>query len=108
MTEKTRTRAQAAIAGVALTALMGGLLAVDVAQRGTAHVQVPTTDYTQEWEKLKREAVDEGWTQEQLQEAKDAILDDTDRRDDNRECDYGDSAVGTERECKFGDDAFTI
>lgn len=108
MTTKTRTRVQAAVAGVALTVLMGGLLAVDVAQRSTAPVQVPSTPYAEEWQQLKREAVDEGWTQEQLQEAKDAILDDTDRRDDDRECDYGDSAVGTERECEFGNDSFTI
>lgn len=70
-TEKRRTRIQAAAAGVALTALMGGLLAVDVAQR-PERVQVPFPPYAEEWEKLKRDAVDEGWTQEQLQEAKDA------------------------------------
>lgn len=76
-TEKRRTRMQAAIAGVALTALLGGMLAVDVAshpapQEKTPLSSVPAADYAEEWEQLKREAVDEGWTQAQLQEAKDA------------------------------------
>lgn len=37
--EKRRTRKQAAIAGVALTALIGGLLAVDVANRPVERVE---------------------------------------------------------------------
>ncbi|SIC63001.1 Uncharacterised protein [Mycobacteroides abscessus subsp. abscessus] len=77
MTEKRRTRTKAAVAGVALTALLGGMLAVDVAshpapQEKTPLSSVPADDYTAEWGQLKREAVDEGWTQAQLQEAKDA------------------------------------
>lgn len=73
--EKRRTRIQAAVAAVTLTALMGGLLAVDVANRPEPQEKTPLSStapaYAEEWERLKREAVAEGWTQEQLQEAKD-------------------------------------
>lgn len=72
---KQRTYIQAAVAGVALTALMGGLLAVDVANRPEPQEKTPLSStapaYAEEWERLKREAVADGWTQVQLQEAKD-------------------------------------
>ncbi|UBV14945.1 hypothetical protein [Mycolicibacterium fortuitum] len=71
---KRRTYIQAAVAGIALTALMGGLLAVDVANRPEPQEKTTLSSaapaYAEEWERLKREAVAEGWTQEQLQEAK--------------------------------------
>lgn len=69
---KRRTYTQAAVAGVALAALLGGMLAVDVANRPEPQEKTPLSStapaYAEEWERLKREAVAEGWTQVQLQE----------------------------------------
>lgn len=106
---KRRTWRQAAIAGVALTALMGGLLAVDVVNRPEQQekTSLSTTveeDYTAEWERLKREAVAEGWTRAQLQEARDAVREDEGRV---RYCEFGD-AQGADHDCGFDNDSFTI
>lgn len=103
--EKRRTYIQAAVAGVALTALMGGLLAVDVANRPELRVDctvdVRDMDYGDDGDGTGGLAnfgdprVAEGWTREQLQEAKDAVMEEA-------------RGAEAERERCYGDDSFTI
>ncbi|WP_157897344.1 hypothetical protein [Mycobacteroides franklinii] len=89
---KRRTWRQAAVAGVALTALMGGLLAVDVANRPEQQVDcavdVRDMDYGDDGDGTgglsnfgDPRVADTTWTQEDLQRAKDAFRAELGRRE---------------------------